>query len=82
MRSVEEQHSILRACHMDPTSGHMGVKRTVYRIEERFYWKGVIKDVEHTVSFINIATMRHFIIIIYRFPTVMFVNAIILSCVS
>ena len=36
----------MKACHSDPTAGHMGVKRTVsHNIAERFYWKGFIKDV-------------------------------------
>ena len=39
----------MKACHSDPTAGHMGVKRTVSRIAERFYWKGFTKDVHHMV---------------------------------
>ena len=27
-------------CHVDPTAGHMGVKRTLRRINERFRWTG------------------------------------------
>ena len=27
-------------CHVDPTAGHMGVKRTSRRINERFRWPG------------------------------------------
>ena len=34
----EEQRRILKACHVDPMSGHMGVKRTLNRISERFIW--------------------------------------------
>ena len=40
----------MRACHVEPTSGHMGIKRTVYHISECFFWKGLNKDVEHMVS--------------------------------
>eukprot|EP00731_Ephydatia_muelleri_P004908 Em0002g1084a len=43
VRSSEERCSILKACHVDITSGHMGVKRTSHRILERF---GVTKDIE------------------------------------
>eukprot|EP00731_Ephydatia_muelleri_P007014 Em0003g1262a len=32
----KEQRRILKACHVDPMSGHMGVKRTLSRISERF----------------------------------------------
>ena len=35
---------------MDLISGHMGVKRTSHRVLERFFWKGVIKDIEIMVS--------------------------------
>ena len=44
-----ERERIVRACHTDPTSGHMGVKKTVYRVSERFFWKGITKDVEKFV---------------------------------
>ena len=30
-------------------SGHMGVKRTLSRISERFIWPGTVKDVNDTV---------------------------------
>ena len=36
-------------CHVDPTSGHMGVKRTLSRISEKFIWPGMVKDVNDTV---------------------------------
>ena len=39
----------MSACHLDPTSGHTGIKRTSYRIAERFFWKGLTKDVEQLV---------------------------------
>ena len=50
IRSKDEQHKILKACHMDPTSGHMGIKRILSQITERFMWPGVAKDVEQLVS--------------------------------
>ena len=40
---------ILKACHIDPTSGHMGVKKTLNRITERFLWSGIVKDVNRMV---------------------------------
>ena len=33
-----------------PISGHMGIKRTVARVKERFAWKGVVQDVQQIVS--------------------------------
>ena len=50
VRSSEERCSILKACHVDITSRHMGVKRTSHRVLERFFWKGVTKDIEIMVS--------------------------------
>ncbi|KAL5502554.1 hypothetical protein EMCRGX_G009350 [Ephydatia muelleri] len=50
VRSSEERCSILKACHVDTTSGHMGVKRTSHRVLERFFWKGVRKDIEIMIS--------------------------------
>ena len=35
--------------HIDPTSGHMGVK-IVARIKERFAWKGITRDVKQIVG--------------------------------
>ena len=40
-----EKQRILHPCHPDPTSGHLGTKRTIKRIIERFTWKGLNKDV-------------------------------------
>ena len=37
VRSSEERCRIFKACHVDLTSGHMGVKRTSYRVLERFF---------------------------------------------
>ena len=45
----EEQKKILLACHIDPTSGHMGRTRTLYWIKERFMWHGLVNDVQNMV---------------------------------
>ena len=44
----KEQRRIPKVCHVDPMSGHMGVKRTLNRISERFIWPGMVKDVNDT----------------------------------
>ena len=49
VKTRDEQLNILRACHMDPTAGHLGMKKTVCRISERFMWKGIVKDVKSMV---------------------------------
>ena len=38
VRNRREQLKNLEACHFDPTAGHMGEKRTIARITERFIW--------------------------------------------
>ena len=48
----KEQQKILHACHVDPTAGHMGKSRTIYRIKECFMWHGVVKDVNNMVCFL------------------------------
>lgn len=40
IQNREEQVKILRACHIDPTAGHMGIKKTVSRITECFMRPG------------------------------------------
>ena len=50
IESEEERRKILLACHVDPTSGHMGKSRTIFRIKERFMWHGMVKDVADLVS--------------------------------
>ncbi|XP_065911163.1 uncharacterized protein [Dysidea avara] len=42
----KEKERILRGCHVHPTSGHMGTKKTQARITERYMWQGVGKDVK------------------------------------
>lgn len=53
IQSGAEQSRILEMCHSDPTSGHFGVKKTFNRLSERFYWKGMYKDVENLVATCN-----------------------------
>ncbi len=50
IHSRDEQQTITKSCHVDPTSGHLGIKKTLSRITERFMWPGVTKDVEMLVS--------------------------------
>ena len=50
---------ILRACHIDPTAGHMGIKKTVNRITERFMWPGIVKDVKEMVCYTKHIIVQH-----------------------
>lgn len=49
---TKEKQQILEDCHNEATSGHMGTKKTLARITERFIWAGVAKDVYSLVSYI------------------------------
>ena len=46
IQSREEQMWVLDVWHSDPTSGHLGVKKTFNRVRTKFYWKGMFKDAE------------------------------------
>ena len=41
---------ILQELHNNPSSGHLGVNRTVKRVRERFYWLGLHDDVGNYVK--------------------------------
>ncbi|KAL5516201.1 hypothetical protein EMCRGX_G001479 [Ephydatia muelleri] len=41
----EFRKSVLNLAHSLPTAGHLGKKKTVDRILQRFYWPGVYRDV-------------------------------------
>ena len=49
IQSKDEQKKVLQACHVDPTAGHLGKSKTLYKIKERFMWHGVVKDVQDLV---------------------------------
>ena len=40
----KEQMRVAQVCHVDVTSGHFGVAKTVASIKERFMWKGILSD--------------------------------------
>ena len=52
IQSQTEQMRVVQACHVDVTSGHFGVTKTVARIKERFMWKCILRDVKRMVRFL------------------------------
>ena len=50
LMDVKEQQRALSSCHSCPTSGHFGVTKTWRRLAERFYWRGMSRDVKKFVS--------------------------------
>uniref|UniRef100_A0A1X7VTW9 Integrase catalytic domain-containing protein n=1 Tax=Amphimedon queenslandica TaxID=400682 RepID=A0A1X7VTW9_AMPQE len=53
VKNRSDQLRIVKSCHIDNTSGHFGVKKTVAQIKERFLWKGVWKDAKDVVASCN-----------------------------
>ena len=51
IQSRSEQMQVEQACHVDVTSDHFGITKTVARIKERFMWKGILKDVKSMILF-------------------------------
>ena len=43
-------HTLLLEYHCTPTSGHVGVAKTLARLTKNFYWQGIRKDVERFVA--------------------------------
>ncbi len=43
------QKQVLLACHDDVTAGHLGVTRTLAKINQRFYWPKMIQSVSQYV---------------------------------
>ena len=44
----DEQEQMLMACHKES-----GISKTLQKIRERFYWKGMISDVKELINYIN-----------------------------
>lgn len=40
---------VLQECHDNPSSGHMGVKKTINRVRQKYFWPSLIKDVKDYV---------------------------------
>lgn len=44
-------HPLLEAYHDSPTSGHLGINKTWYKIRDRYYWPGMYKQIkQHILS--------------------------------
>ncbi|KAF2890342.1 hypothetical protein ILUMI_15832 [Ignelater luminosus] len=44
------KHEILFSHHSDPTAGHLGFTKTYFKIKHRYYWDGMLKDIEKFVK--------------------------------
>ncbi|KAL7726291.1 hypothetical protein ACLKA6_008470 [Drosophila palustris] len=41
---------VLQECHDAPTAGHQGVRKTVARLSQRYYWPGMFRDAARYVK--------------------------------
>ncbi|KAM8701673.1 hypothetical protein ACLKA7_004866 [Drosophila subpalustris] len=41
---------VLQECHDAPTAGHQGVRKTVARLSQRYYWPGMFRDASRYVK--------------------------------
>ena len=66
IQDEKERKRILHGCHVHPTSGHLGLTKTLYRLRERYMWHGYVKDVSKMVcSFVYKGYLIIIIIYIY-----------------
>ena len=49
--SAQQKRDIIKQCHMvNGVDGHFGIRKTTSVLQARFYWKGLVKDVEDFVK--------------------------------
>ena len=46
LTSTKEKAKALQECHDNPLAGHFGARRTLEKLQRRYTWKGMRKDVE------------------------------------
>ncbi|PIK60525.1 Retrovirus-related Pol polyprotein from transposon [Apostichopus japonicus] len=55
-RSLQEE--VIQLLHDNPTSGHLGVRRTMYRVQERYYWNTWRRKVERWCKMCKVCCSR------------------------
>ena len=55
---LTERRKVLRFCHDIRSSGHLGIKKTIGRVRQRFYWPGLQDDVRRYVNGCEQCLMR------------------------
>ena len=46
----QDRRKVLAYCHNHKTAGHLGVRKTLSKIRQTFYWPGMQRDVRHYVK--------------------------------
>lgn len=42
---ISLRRTIIAACHSSPFDGHSGITKTLFRIQTRFWWPGMLRDI-------------------------------------
>ena len=50
MIASSEKEAIIKACHSDPTSAHLGINKTTDKIASIYFWSGLTKDVQEYID--------------------------------
>lgn len=51
------RNEVLKECHDDPKSAHLGVQKTIDRVLDRYYWPGLSRDVKLYVKGCRVCRM-------------------------
>ena len=53
IKDVKTRRQVFEGCHVGPAGNHEGRDRTQAKIQEKYYWPGVTKDVKNWVSLLR-----------------------------
>ncbi len=45
-----QYYPLMYTFHNDPTAGHLGYKKVLQKLSERYYWPGMAKDVNQYIA--------------------------------
>ncbi len=48
--SRSQYYPLMYTFHNDPTAGHLGYKKVLQKLSERYYWPGMAKDVNQYIA--------------------------------
>ena len=53
IKDEKTRRQVIEGCHVGPAGNHEGRDRTQTKIQEKYYWPGVTKDVKNWVSLLT-----------------------------